>query len=482
MDFRTFARTIGAHWALFIGAFVACLAGAVFLTVVQTKSYQSSATVLISIPGETNLSDVWYSTQTVQDRLSSYAALAGGHAVAERAVARFNLPVSADALAGMTRIQFTPKSTLLKISVIDTDAKRAAVLTKAMADEFVAMIGTLSANSPGLAPPQGSERPTQAGETPPGVDGPLVPSTLTPRPWLAAKAVVVEQPGVPQQPLSPVPMRNMAMGLVAGLLLGTGVVLTREATDHTVRDRAKLERLSGLPTLAELPGKHGAAPRFGTDAVFDDAVRGLRARLLRAIGPDACRVALTGPFGGEGTTTTALNLARACAEIGERVLVIEGDTRRPVIASLLKVQAGEGLASALAHPAGAMDAVKPTSIPGLSILAARAQHSATVHCSEYPPQVLDKALREASIPFERTVVDSPPVLATADSYLLAGAVHATVLVVRARRTTEDELKDALIALEAAGAHVAGTVLTDARVSRRASAAARTYWAKAGRPA
>ena len=79
------------------------------------------------------------------------------------------------------------------------------------------------------------------------------------------------------------------------------------------------------------------------------------------------------------------------------------------------------------------------------------------------------------------MVDGPPVLATADSGLLGGAVDATVLVIRAGRTTEDEIADALTALRAAGANVVGTVLTDARIARHTRAATRTYRAKISGP-
>jgi Mrp family chromosome partitioning ATPase len=190
-------------------------------------------------------------------------------------------------------------------------------------------------------------------------------------------------------------------------------------------------------------------------------------------------VVVTAPLGGEGTTTTALNLAKASAEAGEDVLLVEGDTRRPVIASLLKVESGEGLASALAKPEIAVEVVKPTPIAKLFMLAPRAARRDTLPCSSYLPEVLDNVMQELSATFTRTVIDGPPVLATADSGLLAGAAQATVLVVRARRTTEEELTDALTALHAAGARVIGTVLTDARVSRHTRAAARTYRAKLG---
>jgi capsular exopolysaccharide synthesis family protein len=465
MDFRTFARTLTVHWKLLAGAMLACLAGAAAVTAFQTKLYESSATVLISFPGQTDPTQLYYGTQAVQERLSSYATIAGGRSVAERAVAHYDLPLSPDALASKTHVQYVPKSLLFTITVTDTDANRTAQLAKAMADEFVSVVGTLGAS------PKGAPQQPQNGESP-------TPQNTQPETVLA-RATVVEPATVPKYPTSPVPTRNMGLGLVAGVLLGIGVALTREATDHSVRDREKLERLSNLPTLAELPGRRGTAPRFGTDISFDDAVRGLRARMLRAAGPGASRVVVTAPFGGEGTTTTALNLAKASAEAGEDVLLVEGDTRRPVIAGLLKVESGEGLASALANPEVAVEVVKQTPIPKLFMLAPRAARRDTLPCSSYQPEVLDNVMQELSATFSRTIIDAPPVLATADSGLLAGAVQATVLVVRARRTTEEELADALTALNAAGANVIGTVLTDARVARHNRAATKAYRAKLG---
>lgn len=217
-----------------------------------------------------------------------------------------------------------------------------------MAGQFSAMLPTLAPNpaSNGVAAPvTAGPRPEAVETTPPPSGQPSdVPASAGPtgKPWPLARATMVEPPRVPKIPVSPVPLRNMAIGFIAGLLLAIAVALTREAGDRTVRTRAKLEELSGLPTLAELPGKRGGTPRFGTDTAFDDAVRGMRTRLLRAMGPNARQVLVAGPFGGEGTTTTAMNLALALAEMGEDALLVEGDSRRHVIAGLLRVESGRG--------------------------------------------------------------------------------------------------------------------------------------------
>src|ERR1700710_241550 len=104
MDFRTFTGTIVGSWKLVVGALLACLVGAGFLTTMQTKSYQSSATILISFSGAQNLTDIYYATQAAQDRLASYGQVAGGHAVAERAVRQLHVPVDPDTLVSQTHV------------------------------------------------------------------------------------------------------------------------------------------------------------------------------------------------------------------------------------------------------------------------------------------------------------------------------------------------------------------------------------------
>ena len=478
MDFRTFLRILAAHWKLSLVALLTCTIGAAGITALQTKHYQSSTTVLVSFTGAANLTELYNGTLTAQERLSSYAQVAGGRTVAERAISQLQIPMSVDDLLTQTQVKYTAKSMLFTITVKDTDPRRAAALAGAMADQFGAMIPTLGVGpNPRPGEPATPSPQPNAGETPAPGQPVEVPGQPTPNTAPVARARVVEPPRIPEHPVTPVPARNMLIGVVGGVLLAVAVALTLEASDRTVRTREKLEEISGLPTLAELPGNRGSAPRFGTDAAFDDAVRGLVARLRRALGPQGRRVLVAAPFGGEGTTTTVLNISHVFAELGEDVLLVEADTRRPVVAGLLNVESGEGLANVLANPEIARDAVKATPIPRLYVLASRSFRRETPPVSAFAPEVIDNVLVGLTSSFDRIVVDGPPVLATSDTGLLAGAVQATVLVLRAGRTTADELRDALSSLRAANAEIVGTVLTDARPSMRSRAAARNYRAK-----
>lgn len=490
MDFRTFVRTLGRHWKIVTSAMLTCLIGAGVVTAFQTKSYQASTTILVSFTGEQNLNEVYSGTQAAQQRLSSYAVIAAGHTVAQRAVDQLHVPISADALVDATKVAYTPQSMLFTLTVEDTNPERAAALAGAMADQFTAMVPTLGTTPrpPGSSvtplPLAAAPAPDGQGIVPVANETPALdqqpPNTSVQPPLPLAMATVVERSGVPSYPIKPVPARNMAMGLIAGVLLAIGAALTRNAADRTVRDREALEQLCDLPTLAELAAhRRRSTLRFGTDGAFDDAVRSLRARLLRLMEGEGHRMLVAAPFGGEGTTTTALNLALSFTELGERVLLVEGDPRRPVIAGLLNVTSGNGLASVLAEPTMAVDMVRPTSTPGLFVLAARTARPDTLPCSAFAADVLESVFETLATRYDRVIVDGPPPLATADTRLLAGAVEATVLVVRAGRTTVDEVKDALYALRPAVA--SGTVLTDARVSRHTRAAIRAYRRKPYRP-
>jgi Mrp family chromosome partitioning ATPase len=490
MDFRTFIATIVASWKLVVGALLACLIGAGFLTTMQTKSYQSSATILISFSGAKNLSEEWYGTEAVQERLASYAQVAGSRMVAERAVRQLHVSTSPDALVSQTHVTFAPKSTLLTVSVMDTDPTRVAALAGAMADQFAAMVPTLGAGPRSTRrPAAGSDETTDIPQAPPQTQleaaqhSSTGPSTISAPPsdqssLPMAIATVIERPGVPQIPIKPLPSRNMAMGLVAGVLLGIGVAMTRKATDRSVRNRKTLEELSGLPTLAELPAHPKIASRFGADGSFDDTVRAFRTRLLKVIGPDTRRVLLAAPFGGEGTTTTALNLASSFAELGDRALVIEGDVRKPSLARMMGVKSGIGLADILADcDVTPMDAVSATPLDKVFMVASRNARDDDIlgRSTNLADVVRDLAAR-----FDRTIIDASPVLATADAGLLAGTAEATVLVVRAGRTSFDEVTDALHAFRSAGIEVVGTVMTDARMPRYTRAAVRSYHRKPSR--
>lgn len=440
MDFRTFVHVIAVRWKIIVAAVLVCVAGAVAVTALQTKAYQASAAVLVSISGASTVSDVFQATQTSQQRLSSYAEIAGSPTVAQRVVDELRVPMSADELIKQTKVTYTPDSMLFRITVSDSDPQRVAALAGALANQFVATVPQLDKPATGWVP------------------GPT------------ATATVVEEPSVPIAPYRPVWARNLAQGLVAGLLLGLALALVRHTTDRTVRSREVLERVSGVPTLAALPraGKAANAP------IFEDAVRNLRTRILAQAGPEPRSVLLTSPVVDDGATATTLKLALSFTELGEKTVLLEGDPRRPTIAEMVAVQSNAGLADVLAERTAVDDAVITTGHRDLSVLASSQSVDQDWH---FGSSVLARTLEKLCARFDRVLIDAPPALVNADACMLAGAAQATVVVVRAGETRADEVSAAIESLRAAGGNVVGTVLIEAPVSRHLKAAAQAYQAR-----
>jgi capsular exopolysaccharide synthesis family protein len=458
LDFRTFVRIIASRWKIILAATVASLAAAVAITAVQTKTYQASATILVSFVRPTNVSDAYNAAYASQLRLSSYADIAGGRSVAQRAITQLGAPLAADDLVANTSVTYKPESTLFRLTVDNPDPHMAADLATAMAHQFAAMLPEVDPAVPD--PEVGWDIGSQQNQG-------------------TARAIVVDEPAVPVGAAGPVPAKNVTIGLVAGVLLGVALALVRNATDRTIRSPEALIATTGLSMLAELPrpsNKDTATRRGGgrptpADLVFEEEVRCLRTRLLGTTTGRTRSVLVTAPVIGQGATTTALNLAVSFTEIDQSVLLIEGDSRQTTIASLLGSDSSLGLADVMADEQILDDAVLPTAHEGLWVLASSTPGQIQRHFSTAQ---LGAIMEKLSGHFDRMVIVGPPGLIAADAATIAAAVDATVLVVRAGQTTIDEIDGALENLRSAGGQVVGAVLTAAPVSRHTRAAMVAY--------
>src|SRR3954464_5177266 len=147
----------------------------------------------------------------------------------------------------------------------------------------------------------------------------------------------------------------------------------------------------------------------------------------------------------EGKTFCALNLALSLAgEKDTEVLLVDADFPKPEILSILGLDDGPGLVDAIADPAIDPESlVVRTDLKGLSVLAAgrQADNVTELLASERTREVLER-LSEAN-PKRLIIFDSPPALVASQATFLAAHAGQLVMVVRADKTTEAELRDAL---------------------------------------
>lgn len=152
---------------------------------------------------------------------------------------------------------------------------------------------------------------------------------------------------------------------------------------------------------------------------------------------------------GDGKTFCAINLALSlAAERDLQILLVDADFPKPDILDRLGLPAGKGLLDALGDPAIDVESlVIPTDVPQLSVLPAGKRTHADTELlrSDHAQEVLERLL---SADADRIIIfDSPPALAASPAAVLASLVGQTVLVVRADRSSESDLREAVALLD-----------------------------------
>jgi succinoglycan biosynthesis transport protein ExoP len=271
------------------------------------------------------------------------------------------------------------------------------------------------------------------------------------------RAEVAQKATAPESPSSPDTKRNVALGIVVGILLAIAAIFLREQFDRRIRGAEEIEELYGVPTLGTIPHSK-ALGRGGTDATVDEAMMMLRAN-LRYIdaGRSSRSLLITSAAPREGKTMVAWSLARASAAAGERVLLIEADMRRPTLPQVTGIEPGPGLGMVLAgaeHPESAI-----RSAGGVDILPA----------GPLPPNAAEllegkrmmKLLEWAESEYDRVIIDTPPASLVADALPLFGKVGAVLAVARLGESTRDGVEGLAEHLRRLHAPLVGVVVNGA---------------------
>lgn len=167
---------------------------------------------------------------------------------------------------------------------------------------------------------------------------------------------------------------------------------------------------------------------------------------------------ITSPGMKEGKTTLAINLATSMAGSGKKILLIDGDLRKPDIARLLHLPKGSrGLQDMIWGGNGSKVVHSP--IPHLDVLAADSRNQSDA----YELLALAKTserLEQISKNYDHVIIDTPPVLAFPDALLWAKMTDAVILTSFAGRTTGPDLKEAREKLYQINATILGTILAN----------------------
>ncbi len=168
---------------------------------------------------------------------------------------------------------------------------------------------------------------------------------------------------VPGTPTSPVPSRNLTLGVLAGLVLGIGIAFVRHSLDTKVRAESDIRAFSSRPMLGELPIDRSKTKEVTLDrdphGGYSEAIRRLRTNLQFVdVTTGRHSFVVTSATPSEGKTTTTVNLAIAMATTGNKVLLVDGDLRNPSVARTLGLEGGAGLTTVLLGNAEVADVIQ----------------------------------------------------------------------------------------------------------------------------
>jgi capsular exopolysaccharide synthesis family protein len=277
---------------------------------------------------------------------------------------------------------------------------------------------------------------------------------------------------IPRSPVWPRKQRNFLLSVCAGALLGVVLAFFIEYMDNKIRTPDDIRWDLGVACLGMVPkigykAPTGGSPLLnnGVPANFSEAFRSLRTNVLFSIDEGVNALVVTSTAPGEGKTLIASNLALGLALAGQRVLIVDGDMRRPRVHSVFGTPQEPGLSDLMVGQAKTVDVVRKSDIPNLWILAAgRLPPNPAELLSSKRFQQFLAAVRER---FDWVVIDSPPVMAVTDASILAHSASGVLFVTAADVTNRPAAVRAMEQLAAAKASVIGAVLNRADVERNA---------------
>jgi succinoglycan biosynthesis transport protein ExoP len=249
---------------------------------------------------------------------------------------------------------------------------------------------------------------------------------------------VVDRAEVPKQPMAAGGRRTWLLAVTVGLLLAVGVAFGLDYMNDTVKTPEDVERHLRLPFLGLVPSVRGdKPPLLAASHVphdFGEAFRALRTSIIARYQGDGTRILLvTSAQPLEGKTTTACNIAMALAFGGARVLLVDGDMRRPGLHRPLRLTNERGLSQVLIGQARVRDVIQRTVDPNLLAITAGATppNPSELLASDRMRTLLTNLTHG---PFDWIVIDTPPVLAVTDAVILAPVVTGVTFVVGAEMT------------------------------------------------
>ncbi len=266
------------------------------------------------------------------------------------------------------------------------------------------------------------------------------------------------------RPVKPAKMLNIALGAIAGLLLGVGLAFFIEYLDTSVKTIDDVEQALQAPVLGVIPQNVGTLINEGPESPHAEAYRVLRTNVLFSRKDPGLRTMTVVSGGaGEGKSTTIFNLATIFAQQGSRVLIVDSDLRRPSLHKLMNVANTVGLTNYLLKQNKLEEVIQTTSLPSMDFLPSGKLPSSSMGILN--SAAMRAFIEEAKSRYDFVFFDSPPIMGVSDASILASEVDMAILVVQYRKYPQQMTLRAKQMVEKVGGKLLGVVLNNINISQ-----------------
>lgn len=291
----------------------------------------------------------------------------------------------------------------------------------------------------------------------------------------------ISEPEQPQLPISPNVPRGLFLSAIVGLLAGTGAALLAEKLDKVFHSPDELKDSTGLPLLGTIPFRKqlkehitslsvgftpdaedsefqlgGQSHRYSASP-FLEAFRSLQAN-LHFLSPDQPirSLVVSSAVPADGKSTTATFLAQAAAAMGQRVLLVDADLRRPQVHVTTDLPNVWGLSNVISSEINVDDVIQRSPMEDNLFVLTAGQippDPTRLLCSKKMQNLVERCQNA----FDLVIFDTPPLLGLADARLLAAHTDGIVMVVGLGRTDRSVLTQVLYSLQTSHARILGVV-------------------------
>ncbi len=281
-------------------------------------------------------------------------------------------------------------------------------------------------------------------------------------------------------PVAPDVKKYALMGLVAGFIISVGIVFVLDFFDNTIKDSEELTKKYDKALIGEIQciengrkkkkksGNNGGKKEpdersFNlltnkeTPFYVVEAYKAMRTNLIFSLSTSDKKIfAVSSANPGDGKSTTSANIAIALSQLSNKVILIDGDMRKPVQHKIFKTKNVTGLSSVLGKMNSTRECIRQSGVENLDIMTAGPQ-------PPNPSELLassqmEKLIAELSEKYDYIIIDTPPVNVVTDAMSIGKYVSGILLVMRYGGTTFDEASNAIRKIEFAEMNMLGFVL------------------------